>query len=102
MDEVTLPLNATRGKTNGNGKRQCSREQSYISNNSSFRLKHPGVLDGSDGLGGTMYPLMEYYTPPVGQVPGHVVYSPPLLSARYAHHQKNMCVSLFAGAAVIL
>jgi len=33
-----------------------------ISNNSSFRLKHPGVPDGSDGSDGTSYPLTENYT----------------------------------------
>jgi hypothetical protein len=35
---------------------------SFISNNSSFRLKHPGVPDGSDGSGGTLYHLMENQT----------------------------------------
>ena len=31
--------------------------RSHISNNPSFHLKHPGVPDGSDGSGGTSYPL---------------------------------------------
>ena len=43
-----------------------------ISNNSSFRLKHPGVPDGSDGSGGTSYPLTENYTLPVAQATGRV------------------------------
>jgi hypothetical protein len=33
-----------------------------ISNNSSFRLKHPGVPDGSDGSGGTSVALTENQT----------------------------------------
>jgi len=37
----------------------------YISNNPSFRLKHPGVPDNSDGSDGTSYPLTENYTLPV-------------------------------------
>jgi hypothetical protein len=36
-----------------------------ISNNSSFRQKHPGVPDGSDGSDGMLYPLTENYTLPV-------------------------------------
>ena len=41
-----------------------------ISNNSSFRQKHPGVADGSDGSDGTSYPLTENYTLPVAQATG--------------------------------
>jgi hypothetical protein len=44
----------------------------YISNNPSFRLKHPGVPDGSDGSDGTSYPLTENYTLPVAQATGRV------------------------------
>jgi hypothetical protein len=66
-----------------------------ISNNPSFRLKHPGVLDGSDGSDRTLYPLTENYTLPIA-------YSPPLLCAGYTHHQNDMCVTLFTGAAVML
>jgi len=43
-----------------------------ISNNSSIRLKHPGVPDGSDGSDGTSFPLLENYTLPVAQVMGRV------------------------------
>jgi hypothetical protein len=41
-----------------------------ISNNSSFHQKHPGVLDGSDGSDGTLYPLTENYMLPVAQATG--------------------------------
>ena len=43
-----------------------------ISNNRSFRLKHRGVPDGSDGSDGTLYPLTENYTLPVAQATGRV------------------------------
>jgi hypothetical protein len=100
-----------------------------ISNNSSFRLKHPGVPDGS---GGTSYPLTEnqtravaqatgrvaylscggYYTMPLIYVTGRVVYYScpsslrlPLLCIQnvvtYMHHQNNTYITLFAGVAVI-
>jgi len=39
----------------------------HISNNSSFRQKHPAVPDGSDGSDGTSYPLTENYTLPIAQ-----------------------------------
>jgi hypothetical protein len=74
----------------------------YISNNPGFRLKHPGVPDGSDGSDGTSYPLAENYTLPVAQAMVRVAYSPPLLRARYTHHQNDTCVTLYAGAAVML
>jgi hypothetical protein len=41
-----------------------------ISNNPSFRLKHPDVPDGSDGSDGTSYPLTENYTLPIAQATG--------------------------------
>ena len=71
-----------------------------ISNNPSFRLKHPGVPDGSDGSDGTSIPLTENYTLPVAQATGRVAYSATLLCARYTHHQNDTCVTLFAQAAV--
>jgi hypothetical protein len=43
-----------------------------IKNNPSFRLKHPSVLDGSDGSDGTSYPLMENYALPVPHATGRV------------------------------
>jgi len=48
----------------------------YISNNSSFRLKHTGVPDGSDGSGGILYPLTENQTRPVAWATGRVAYLP--------------------------
>jgi len=87
--------------------RHCSRLRVHqrelcISNNPSFRLKHPGVPDGSDCSDGTSNPLREKYMLPVAQATGRVAYSPPLLCTRYTHHQNDTCVTLFAGAAVML
>ena len=48
----------------------------YISNNSSFRLKHPGVPDDSDGSGATSDPLTENQMRPVSQATGRVAYLP--------------------------
>jgi hypothetical protein len=42
----------------------------HISNNCSFRQKHPGVPDGSDGSDGPSYPLTENYTLPITQATG--------------------------------
>jgi hypothetical protein len=49
-------------------------DEHIISNNSSFRLKHPGVPDSSDGSGGTSYPLTENQMRPVAQATGRVAY----------------------------
>jgi hypothetical protein len=46
--------------------------QSHISNNTSFRLKHAGVPDGSDRSDGTSYPLTENYTFRIAQGMGRV------------------------------
>jgi len=73
-----------------------------IGNNPSFRLKHPGVPDGSHSSDGTSYPLKENYTLPVTQVTGRITYLPPLLRTWYMHHQNDTCVTLFTGAAVML
>jgi hypothetical protein len=73
-----------------------------ISNNSSFRPKHPGVADGSDGFDRTSYPVTENYTLPDAQAMGRIGYSSPLLCAWYTHHQNHTCVTLFAGATVML
>jgi hypothetical protein len=48
----------------------CSIIVRGISNNSTFRQKHPGVPDGSDGSDGTSYPLTEDYMLPVAQAMG--------------------------------
>jgi len=46
----------------------------FISNNSSFCLNDPGVLNGSDGSDGALYPLTEKYMLPVAQAMGLVAY----------------------------
>jgi len=73
-----------------------------ISNNSSFRQKHPGVPDGSGGSDGTSYPLTENYTLPVVQAKGHVAYVLLYFAVTFMHHQKVKCVTLIAGAGVML
>jgi hypothetical protein len=73
-----------------------------ISSNPSSHLKHHGVLDSFDSSDGTSYPLLENYHLPVAQATGWVAYLPPLLYSWYTHHQNDMCVTHFAGAAVIL
>ena len=50
-----------------------------MSNNPSFRLRHPGVPDGSDGCDGTSYHLTDNYTLRVTQATGRVAYLPSLL-----------------------
>ena len=68
-----------------------------ISNDPNFHLKHPGVPDGSDGSDGTSYALTENYTL-------HVALDTYLLYfvVTYMHHENDTCVTLFAGAAVML
>ena len=73
-----------------------------ISNNSIFRQKQLGVPDGSDGSDGTSYPLTENYTLPVVQATGRVAYVLLYFVVTFTHHQKDTCVTLFAGAAVML
>ena len=83
-----------------------SKHFSSIRNNSSFRQKHTGVLDGSDSSDGTLYPLMEIYALPFAQAMGHVAYISPSLCCcnvvTCTHHQNKTCVTLFTGAAVML
>jgi len=73
-----------------------------MSNNSSFRQKHPGVPDGCDGSDRTSYPLTDNYTLPVNQATGHVAYVLLSFVLMFTDHQKDTCVTLFAGAAVML
>jgi len=54
----------------------ATQQTKCISNDSSFRLKHPGVPDGSDGSGGTSYPLTENQTQRVAQATGRIAYLP--------------------------
>jgi len=70
-----------------------------ISNNSSFRQKHLVIPDGSDG---TSYSLLENNTLPAAQATGLVVYVLLYFVVTFMHHKKDTCVTLFAGAAVIL
>jgi len=74
----------------------------FISNYSSFRQKHPGVPDGSDGSDATSYPLTENYTLPVAQATGRIAYVLLYFVVMFTHHQKDTCVTLFGGAAVML
>jgi len=67
-----------------------------ISDDRSFRQKHPAVPDGSDGSGGSLYPLTENYTLPVAQAMGRVALIPPLLFGDVYAHQNDMCVTCFA------
>jgi len=70
----------------------------HISNNSSFRQKDPGVLDGSDSSDGTSYPLTENYTLPVAQATGRVAKVPPLLcSDVYGPSEGHVCYTLRRG-----
>ena len=77
-----------------------------ICNNASFLQRYPGVLVGSDGSHGTLYTRTVKYTLPIAQATGCTAYALLLLCTRqvttYTHHQNNMCVTLFAGAAVML
>jgi hypothetical protein len=78
------------------------RMQANISKNSSFLQKHLGVPDGSDGSDGASYLLTENYMLPVVQATGHVAYVLLYFVLTFTHHQKDTCVTLFAGAAVVL
>jgi len=68
-----------------------------IISNASFRLKRPGVPDGSDGSDRTSYTLTENYTHPIAQATGRLAYLPPLGCTWYTHHQNDTCVTLFTG-----
>jgi len=76
----------------------CLSGMSCISNNPSFRLKHPGVPDGSDGSDGTSYPLPENHTLPVTQATGPIAYVPPILCCDvYASSEWHVCYTLRRG-----
>jgi len=71
---------------------------SPISNNPTFRQKHPGVPDGSDGSDGTLYPLTENYTLHVAQATGRVAHVPPVLFGDvYAPSERHVCYTLRSG-----
>jgi len=82
--------------------KSVSHHHHHISNYSSFCQKHPGVPDGSDGSDGTSYPLTENYTVPAALAMGRVAYVLIYFVVTFTHHQKDTCVTLFAGAAVML
>jgi len=70
----------------------------YISNDPNFHLKHPGVLDSSDGSDGTSYALTANYTLCVAQAIGRVAYIPPLLGGDiYASSERHVCYTLRRG-----
>ena len=79
-----------------------TRLSTVISNNSSVRQKHPGVPDGSDGSDRTSYPLTENSTLPVVPATGRVAHVLLYFVVTFTHHQKDTCVTFFAGAAVEL
>jgi hypothetical protein len=72
MPYYTVANLVTVTKTNMLNEMPCGNGtlRTTISNNSSFRQKHPGVPDGSDGSDGSSYLLTENYTLPVGQATG--------------------------------
>jgi len=75
-----------------------TRHDINISNDPNFRLKHPGVPDGSDGSDGTSYALTEDYTLPFPQATGRIAYVPPLLYGDvYASSERHMCYTLRRG-----
>jgi len=60
-------------------------------------VKHPGVPDGSDASDGTSYPPTENYMLPFAL---HTYLLDSVMT--YTYHQNDTCVTLFAGAAVML
>jgi hypothetical protein len=88
-------FNTSGEESSEGGVSPCARSAECISNKPNLHLKHPGVPDGSDGTDETSYPERENSTLPVA-------YLPPLSCTCYTHHQNDMCVSLFAGAVVML
>jgi hypothetical protein len=63
-----------------------------ISNNPTFRLKHTGVLDGSDGSDATLYQLTENYTLPVALLTRLHYYAP-----GKAPSERHVCYTLRRG-----
>jgi len=71
---------------------------SFISNDPNFRLKLPGVPDGSDGSDGTSCPRTENSTLPVAQAMGRIAYVPPLLCGDvYPSSERHVCYTLRMG-----
>jgi len=78
-----------------------SDEPTWISNYSRFREKHLGVPGSPEGSNGTLYPLTRNYMLLVAQATGRIAYILLYLVVMFTHHQKDTCVTLFAGAAVM-
>jgi hypothetical protein len=74
----------------------------YIGNNPSLHLHHPGVSKGSDGSDGTSYHLKDNYTLLGTEATFRIASLPPLLCTWFTQHQNDTCVTLLIGAAVIL
>ena len=69
-----------------------------ISNDLSFRQKHPGVRDSSEGSDETLYPLTENYMLPVTQATCRVAHVPPLLFGDvYTPSERHVCYTLRSG-----
>jgi len=96
-DSTSSMLRNTFSALNCQEARQLHVKPMCISNDLNFRLKHPGVLDGSDGSDGTSYALTENYTLPVASHT-YLLY----FVVAYTHHQNDTCVTLCTGAAVML
>ena len=73
-----------------------------IRNYFSFRQKNAGVTEGSNGSDRILYPLTENYTLHVAQPTSGIAYVLLHFVVTFTHHQKDTCVTLFAGAAVML
>jgi len=69
-----------------------------ISNDPNFRLKHPGVPDGSDGSDRTSFALMENFTLPVAWATGSVAHIPPSLCVDvYVSSERHVCYTVRMG-----
>jgi len=70
-------------------------QQNSISKDPSFRQKHPGVPDWSDGADRTSYHPTENYTLPVAQATCRVAHVPPLpFGDVYAPSERHVCYTL--------
>jgi len=97
-------LEAPMHKSNSNEPTQpgdSSDEPTWISNCTRVREKHPGVPGSPEGSDGTLYPLTQNYMLLVAQATGRIAYILLYLVVMFTHHQKDTCVTLFAGAAVM-
>ena len=69
-----------------------------ISNDPSFRQKHQGVPESSDGSDGSSYHLTQNHMLPVAQATGRIAHVPPLLFGDvYAPSEQHVCYTLRSG-----